>query len=501
MRLPPGPLCLLLLALSPACITPPAVVKAGDKVIPLALLPPGTEVVTVGVERDTISGVFVPAEPGAPVAVHLLGSGGSVTGSYMTDFLWAMRDRGLASLALDYRGVGPSGGSRSPDHLRADAHAAFAEALRRAGSEDRVVVRGTSLGTLAAASLLEDGDHPAAVVLFAPVRGETVAKNWLYENWWDVFAFPVSLLARHTSDVHLVPALEACREPLLVFFPRKDVFLPPDETELVANAVKAAGGSVVRDAAGTHLGVAALSFGVPARESELYEKLFPGLPDVPARVAEATAGVPEGVLDDASRHALEAIVARWRLDPPALAAALAVAGEERPDAYVVDWLRGFPRGRLDGLPFGALAALVDFRDPAGPLEPRELFGMKLAVQAEFAGRTPSPEEIEELARKGGWGRRANYETPLPKGMEEFSVFATSSQTVVPGEDPPKDAPARLRLPEEESLRQADRLMLKAAGIPDRVTPGGGLEAYVDGGWRAVDAAPATPCSASPQRSR
>jgi hypothetical protein len=45
------------------------------------------------------------------------------------------------------------------------------------------------------------------------------------------------------------------------------------------------------------------------------------------------------------------------------------------------------------------------------------------------------------------------------------------------------------LPEAESLRQAVRLMLKSAGIPDRVTASRALEAYVGGAWRAVEAAP------------
>jgi len=490
---------LLPLFLLAGCITPPAVSAAGGSDVFLRLMPPGAERVAVPVDGDVkVRGVFVPGEPGAPVVVHLLGSGASVSLSYAPALFWEMYDRGLASLALDYRGVGPSEGSRSPKHLRGDAHAAFAEAVRRAGAPGRVVVRGTSIGTLAATALLEDGKKPAAVVLFAPVRGETVAKNWLYHNWWDVFAFPMSLLLRSTTDVRLVPALEACDVPLLVFFPERDMFVPPDEMALVDAAVRAAGGTAVHVDGATHLGVAGRGFGLPAEESALYARLFPGIPDVAARVAEALRGVPADALGEAERAGLEALVARRRFHPPALAAALALTGETLDDAererYLLRWLRGMPQDALEGLPFDALVALVDFEDPLGALDPRELDAMGRMVRETFQQRTPTPAGIVRMARGGGWDGMSIYEEPLPPGLEGLAFFATSTRLVdkADGGALPADAPARLRLPSEESLRQAVRLMLKAAGIPERMAPLGQLEAYVEGGWQAVTLAPEVP---------
>src|SRR6185369_9584719 len=102
-----------------------------------------------------LRGVFVPSDPGAPVVLHLLESGGSVTS---VDFPYSgvvaqLSDLGYASLILDYRGVGESDGERSVDHLRPDALAMWGEALRRAGAADGaarcVVVRATSIGSVA----------------------------------------------------------------------------------------------------------------------------------------------------------------------------------------------------------------------------------------------------------------------------------------------------------------------------------------------------------------
>jgi alpha-beta hydrolase superfamily lysophospholipase len=135
---------------------PPALLAAGFPRLEVGEtnFPPGTEAVELPVPGGLLRGAFVPSDPGAPVVLHLLESMGSVTyGTHHAlgyPVLWELRDRGFASLMIDYRGVGASEGWRSPRNVREDAQAMFAEARRRTGGRShRVVLRGASFGTLA----------------------------------------------------------------------------------------------------------------------------------------------------------------------------------------------------------------------------------------------------------------------------------------------------------------------------------------------------------------
>ena len=480
---------LLLLA---ACITPPAVREAGTDTMLLHLLPPGSEDVALEVEPGVrIRGVFVPAEPGAPVVLHLLGSGGSVSYDYMTALFWSLRDRGFSSLALDYRGVGPSDGKRSPRHLRGDARAAFDEAVRRAGAKDRIVVRGRSRVTIGAAGLLDGGQRPAAGVLFAPVRSETVARNWIYDQWWDGFAFLVSLLLRPTGDADLVAAIGGAGAPVLAVLPDDDDLLPPKEARMVEAAVEAAGGRWVRKADAGHLAVAAMALEPIPEENTLFDRIFPGLPPTEQRVEAVLASLPpkeaERFRSGGGRARLEDQLRRRRHEPPALNAALVLAGSPNPfrERYVVSWLRHLPRHRLDAVPFEALLSLVDFADPAGDLDPRELRAQRSYLRATFADETPTPDDIVRHARDRGLARRVTFETELPDGLDMFAGVAFASTTVELGGDRPADgAPARAHLGEKESFRQVVRLALKAAGIPERMN-GSRLEVWDAGAWRPL----------------
>lgn len=274
MRFPSFLLPALLLA---GCITPPAVFASAADTEVLGAYPAGTESVEVPVEGGgPLRGRFVPAAPGAPVVLVLLGAGDSVgyRGGACPGIAWDLKDRGFGALLLDYRGVGLSGGDRSPSHLRGDALAAYGEAVRRAGGEERVVVRGMSLGTLGAAALLEGGKRPAAVVLVTPVRGETVGSHYAYYAFWDPLAFLAVPFLRSVGDMDLVAAVRACPSPLLVLTGGLDPLVPPDERALIRDACVAAGGRFVLRAGRGHEETYREAERIFPEEAELLAHLF-----------------------------------------------------------------------------------------------------------------------------------------------------------------------------------------------------------------------------------
>ena len=214
-------------SLGTGCLTPPVLIEARwvDMERASALYPEGTEPVEVLVESDKpLSGFFVPAGEGAPVVLHLLESSGSV-GSLMPPKGQIARDYanlGFASLLLDYRGVGASPGKRSPDHLAADARAMYAEAVRRAGSPDRVLIRAHSIGTVALALLLQQGARPGGIVALSPVDARTVVHRFArkHHGWW------ASLYARiafqPAAKVDVYRELHDYDGPLLVILSEED---------------------------------------------------------------------------------------------------------------------------------------------------------------------------------------------------------------------------------------------------------------------------------------
>src|SRR5688572_14866681 len=128
------------------------------------LYPPGTEIRPVSKpDGQWLAGLHVPAGPGAPLVLHLSDSSGSPAGA-CTDFgvlALQLRELGFASLFVDYTGVGLSAGERSVKNLGPDAEAAWSAALKLVeGDPGRVIVRAISIGTIAAAKLLEAGARP-----------------------------------------------------------------------------------------------------------------------------------------------------------------------------------------------------------------------------------------------------------------------------------------------------------------------------------------------------
>jgi len=103
------------------------------------------EVELATADSGTVHGYYLFPE-GEPRA-HLLfshGNAGNITGRLFV--AEELVDRGMAVLLYDYRGYGKSPGTPSEDGLYHDAEAAFAWLCERAGSPDRVVLYGRSLG-------------------------------------------------------------------------------------------------------------------------------------------------------------------------------------------------------------------------------------------------------------------------------------------------------------------------------------------------------------------
>lgn len=248
--------------LSPGCFSPPVLqwydqfppdIEAAGYVEPY-------DVVELEVAPGTyLRGVHLPAGEGAPLVLHLLGSGSSVVGTYHRHegvlrapaVAASLRAAGYASLIVDYRGVGASDGERDPEHLAADVALMYAAAVALAGTEQRVFVRSISIGTLPAGQLLAAGHSPAAVVLVAPVRNETVASHYAYENYPALLAFIGLLSYSLPIELDTNAALARADVPLLVLCPEVDLFLPGEERDELRAQLEGAGATWVTHGA-TH---------------------------------------------------------------------------------------------------------------------------------------------------------------------------------------------------------------------------------------------------------
>jgi pimeloyl-ACP methyl ester carboxylesterase len=233
--------------LLPGCVAPPAILECGVVEADLTCFPPGTERVDLALPSgEILRGMYAPSEPGAPLVLQFAESSGSVvsrTFPYCRLF-WDGVDAGFAVLMFDYRGVGESDGERSTAHLGDDALAMWKAALARVGGDpSRVVVRATSIGVLAAASLVEHGIEPAGWRLIAPIRSHTVVENFgchVYNPFLVRLAAP---LFRPVVDFELEERIPRMRGPLSFVVPRDDFLLPSDERTRVHRTVDEAGGA------------------------------------------------------------------------------------------------------------------------------------------------------------------------------------------------------------------------------------------------------------------
>jgi hypothetical protein len=543
--LPGRSLALALALAAPGCFAPPVLLASPRGPLDLSRFPPGTEPVELSVASDVaLRGVFVPAAPApdgrpAPVVLDFLESSGSVlTGArdaaVRASFEVPVSDApfveecnadgappessdpmrsivrrrlsllpllGCSALCVDYTGVGASDGERSADNLVRDAHAAWDEALRRAGGDaSRVLLRGTSIGSLAVAALLADGVRPGAVILVAPVRSETVTWNGAHAMGEGLLATFFGWLLYDPVDADLLAELRGLAAPLLVVVPTCDDFLRHDERARLLSAVEQAGGTfLVR--LSDHINLSVASRDVLAVEGWFLARL----PFAPApaqrletelaawRSACARGDGDAAALDpdQPARARLEQQLATQSLAWPGLAAALAVAqptpAEERDVLDLLAWLPASARSRLDAV---ALAHLADFEDPAGRLD-LDSFGFVRGQAPELAG-TSLADVSARLAVAPPTSRRAPTEyafSSLDPDYVKITVHGDKDDALRSAVAFAMSHGRDAGLAEPDCRRRTLRLVLKAAGLPERVRTATDGEArpevQADGEWQPL----------------
>ena len=148
---------------------------------------------------------------------------------------------------------------------------------RVGGNPNKIVMRALSLGTLAAACLLEEQVLPKGVLFIAPVRAETVAKNWFKKYHGPRVAFFASILGRRRPvRVDIQKVIENTRVPLLAYAPKIDYALPQKEMQFVQTALVQAGGEWVSSPF-NHSGHVLEAHSVFSQEKAFLETLFPDL--------------------------------------------------------------------------------------------------------------------------------------------------------------------------------------------------------------------------------
>lgn len=332
-------LALLAAGAAGACAVPNVVLDAGPGVAGLAELhaPARAEWVEIPAEDGaTLRGVWIPGAPGAPVVLYLMEAtvGATERGRFHGAY-WDFAGAGYSLLAIDYRGVAASGGERSSDHVRGDARAMWREAVTRAGGDPaRVALRAGSLGTLAAATLLQEGARPGAVVLYGPVRSETVVRRFMTTGWAgtprvpDALAPWLALLFRRPLAVDLAGELARCPAPLLVTCGEYDELLPSEDAARLEQAVRAAGGEFATEPL-AHVELCIRHHLLRARERAFLARALPAAVDADARERGLLAAISPAAaarFGPEARAELRALAGRRIDDPPAAVAGLLLAG-------------------------------------------------------------------------------------------------------------------------------------------------------------------------------
>jgi hypothetical protein len=476
-----------------ACFTPPAVVEVRglERSALLDDYPAGTELVQIDTPHGSLHGFFVPAGANAPIVVHLLGSGASVVSPFGTPVAaaFALSGLGLASLLVDYAGVGASSGERSVDHLALDARAAWEAALARAGGDaGRVHVRATSIGTLATAELLAAGVRPGSIVLIAPVMPGSALPRGAAALYGDPLGVVAELLFRPITRVSLLDVLPAGPSPTLVFEPKSEEFAWDREISAMRVATEQGGGTW-RVLEGDHIGIALLANDLLPGETAWWIARA----DVARRAAGRAALLER--LDPADRahfgpgsaaeQRLDALAGFARLRPAKDVAAAALAIRDPRLAILTLRLES---GQHAGLDF---AQVVECFSPTAPIRPID--ADEIAVYSVLfrdlrrGGRLDrDPALWWKYGEASAHGGRLAFAYSIP-GPDDtsYDLRATISPPAVPASD---DDVAR-----EDDVRRAVQALLRGAGVPHRARrdPDGGwrLEVLVDGGWVEIGPPP------------
>lgn len=160
----------------------------------------------------------------APVVLFFHGNAGDM--SHRLGILKALHHLGAATLMIDYRGYGRSGGRPDEDGLYQDARAAWQWLTREAGyAPDRIVLFGRSLGGPVAAWLAAQHEPAGLVLESAFTSMPHLAAHhypWLPARW----------LARYDFDTEAAIARSEC--PLLIAHSADDEIVPFHHADALA---------------------------------------------------------------------------------------------------------------------------------------------------------------------------------------------------------------------------------------------------------------------------
>lgn len=163
-----------------------------------------------------IDGWFVPAlshpearpedRHGRGVVAFFHGNAGNI--GHRLGVLDFLHDLGLATLIIDYRGYGESGGTPSEAGTYRDAEAVWAHLVEERGiAPERIVIFGRSLGSAVAAHLAAR-HRPGALVLESPFTSVPELAAGIYPylpvQWISRFRYPTAAYAARTRCPVLV---------------------------------------------------------------------------------------------------------------------------------------------------------------------------------------------------------------------------------------------------------------------------------------------------------
>jgi len=184
------------------------------------------EWVEVPTERDDTKLHGIWADNGGPPVLLLYGSNMGIRG--VRQFIEMLHDGGYSVLCCDYRGTGFSTGRWWTSRYLDDDALALWNWLRKEKGEPGGVV-GVSIGSVAAAKLLEAEHPPAAVVLDRPVDPKTVIPRFMGAGLGPISAFISRLLVHPKVDVKMARHLERARTDGLLVLPEFDMYCTPGD--------------------------------------------------------------------------------------------------------------------------------------------------------------------------------------------------------------------------------------------------------------------------------
>ncbi|HVS18988.1 MAG TPA: hypothetical protein VMT18_10345 [Planctomycetota bacterium] len=464
-------------------------------------LPDGSQRIELEVAAGTtLRGWYVPADEGAPLVLHLLESTASADSRFSSRALAAgqLADLGFASLFVDYAGVGNSGGAPSAENLGRDARALWDEALRRVGGDpERVVLRCTSIGTLAVLPLLSGGARPAGVILLLPVLPDTLAGRFATFFYGRPAGWIARAALRRVVDEDLFEVVDATHTAWLAVQADQDQLTSAAERAAIDAAIDAAGGRTERLAEDHFVGSIVLRALCEA-EVRFLTEVVPGVRDIESRWSRFVEALPEDLRD--TTLADEDLLGRlrsasaWSHEGDARTVLAAVRSlDEALGVTRLRWWLSQPRYRK--LELDELTCVGDLDDPAGRI-PFEVL-LDAAQLEDLSTRTFSfrgllePYEIERHARDAVPGEGDAVLRVWPTRVGEKSAVELH----------PGELLGRLTMHgrnELDARRQLARMLLKVYAVPDRCVraPDGAtrLEYFSDGTWRAIETDPARPAA-------